>query len=240
MYQLLSAIIDQTHAPIIQFRFQNASEKTKAYETAPSNYHIDYFPITDEGRRTLLLNDSGFSLGGLSKVYSLDLIRSAGVRFAEGVSGYEEPLFTFPLKLSADAFAYLDAEIYYYRYNPNSSIHSALNHPEKLWEHALVQEQVWNFVKNTEAFGHYYPEIEMYFLHSYFYETLYFGKKRGFPLTAELFHALCDGVKSKGLDYNGNSYLNDPSLQEDAQYLSLIDSSASMDDIQLEAALARL
>ena len=38
--------------------------------------------------------------------------------------------------------------------------------------HADVQLAVWHFMKQTPFFREYYEEIKLYFLHTYFYETL--------------------------------------------------------------------
>ena len=61
-------------------------------------------------------------------------------------------------------------------------------------------------MKQTPFFAEYYEEIKLYFLHTYFYETLLFGVQRGFGISLELYHRLRECVEREVKDYDHSSY----------------------------------
>ena len=72
--------------------------------------------------------------------------------------------------------------------------------------HADVQLAVWHFMKQTPFFREYYEEIKLYFLHTYFYETLLFAVQRGFEVPYSMYETLRDTVKAEVADYRESPY----------------------------------
>ena len=159
---------------------------------------------------------------GCKKVFKRELIERTGVRFAERVA-YEEPLFTYPLKFYVKSIAKFDTPIYYYRYNPNGTTASYLNSGQKLYEHMRVQEMVWEFLKESDCFNEFHDEIEVYFLHSFYYETECFAKARGFSIDDDMRNYMNRGVLDRGIRYKDNPYLTDQNLGELVKSLERID-----------------
>ncbi len=75
--------------------------------------------------------------------------------------------------------------------------------------HADVQLAVWHFMKQTPFFREYYEEIKLYFLHTYFYETLLFAVQRGFEVPYSMYEMLRDTVKAEVADYRKSSLCGD-------------------------------
>ena len=69
-----------------------------------------------------------------------------------------------------------------------------------------VQLAVWHFMKQTPFFREYYEEIKLYFLHTYFYETLLFAVQRGFEVPYSMYETLRDTVKAEVADYRESPY----------------------------------
>ena len=61
-------------------------------------------------------------------------------------------------------------------------------------------------MKQTPFFREYYEEIKLYFLHTYFYETLLFAVQRGFEVPYSMYETLRDTVKAEVADYRESPY----------------------------------
>lgn len=219
---VIDQIVAKLYPDIIQIKYTGRMEKDDEYLSPPATDAITYHTFEDdEKRKWLAINDAVMNQGCI-KFYKRDLIEKAGVRFAEKTS-YEEPLFTYPLKFYLNSIVRYDNPVYYYRYNEKGTTAHLINSSEKLYEHMHVQEQVWDFLKNTEFFNLYYDEIELYFLHSFYYETECFAKARGFTIDTEMRRYMIEGLKKRGIRYLDNPYLLDEYMKEERELFLKID-----------------
>ena len=131
--------------------------------------------------------------------------RRAGVRYAEHVI-YEEPLFVYPLLFYGNRFEIMAEAFYCYRQNEAGTMRRDMRQMTTLQMHADVQLAVWHFMKQTPFFREYYEEIKLYFLHTYFYETLLFAVQRGFEVPYSMYETLRDTVKAEVADYRESPY----------------------------------
>lgn len=131
----------------------------------------------------------------------------AGVNYAEHVV-YEEPLFVYPLLFRANVIAKMSDRLYIYRQNNAGTMWSYMKTKDTLLQHASVQLQVWEFMKNSEFFEEYYEEIKMYFLHTYLFEVLDFAKRREMTLEYEAFEKLANRAKEEVEDIAKSKYSN--------------------------------
>lgn len=129
----------------------------------------------------------------------------AGVRYAEHVI-YEEPLFVYPLLFYGNRFEIMAEAFYCYRQNEAGTMRRDMRQMTTLQMHADVQLAVWHFMKQTPFFREYYEEIKLYFLHTYFYETLLFAVQRGFEVPYSMYETLRDTVKAEVADYRESPY----------------------------------
>ena len=125
--------------------------------------------------------------------------------FAEGVA-YEEPLFTHPIKHTAHIICKINEPLYYYRQNPNGTMLSYMHNYDTIYQHMLVQLETFNYVKNNFNTNDCHYEMELYFLHSFCYETILFLNIRRLPITAELFRYMCSVTKMIIPDLLSNPY----------------------------------
>ena len=99
------------------------------------------------------------------------------------------------------------AEAFYcYRQNETGTMRRDMRQMTTLQMHADVQLAVWYFMKQTPFFWEYYEEIKLYFLHTYFYETLLFAVQRGFEVPYSMYETLRDTVKAEVADYRESPY----------------------------------
>ncbi len=68
---------------------------------------------------------------------------------------------------------------------------SYMKNYDTIYQHMLVQLETFNYVKNNFNTNDYQYEMELYFLHSFCYETILFLNIRRLPITAELFRYMC-------------------------------------------------
>lgn len=194
----------ETNAEIIQFEYVLYTERLGKVSTGrivePETIEIE----NDEQRKEFLLSEK-ITYGCWNKLYQRDLVLEAGVRYAEHVI-YEEPLFVYPLLFSAKRITIMEEAFYCYRQNDVGTMRRDMKQQETLIMHANVQLQVWNFMKNTVYFARFYEEIKLYFLHTYFFETLFFAKQREFEVSMEMYLQLEETVKAEVCDFDTSTY----------------------------------
>lgn len=193
----------QTDADIVQFGYYYYTDRLGAMEAEREVAEEIRIQLVEERKRFLLRER--ITYGCWNKLYRRELIKRAGVKFAEHTI-YEEPLFVYPLLFYAKTFVIMEDRFYFYRQNQCGTMWSDMRNEETLMMHAHVQRMVWDFMKQTPFFEVYYQEIKLYFLHSYLYETLLFAKQRGFVISMECFRKLEECVLAEVDDYQSSSY----------------------------------
>lgn len=193
-----------TNADIIQFEYLLYTDRLGAVDSGRcvTPECIDIQTIAQ--RKEFLLSEK-ITYGCWNKLYRRELVLRAGVKYAEHVI-YEEPLFVYPLLFYANNFVIMDDKFYYYRQNDAGTMRKDMKQQETLMMHANVQQQVWEFMKQTVYFKEYYEEIKLYFLHTYFYETLFFAKQREFQVPMEMYQELESMIKNEVPDFADSIY----------------------------------
>lgn len=194
----------ETDADIVQFEYDYYAENIG---TLPSKRQgcDEIIEIYSEVQRKNFLVSEKITYGCWNKIYRRNLIESARARYAEHVI-YEEPLFVYPLLFYGNKYVTMKDKFYFYRQNENGTMHSDMKHSDTLSMHMQVQLAVWRFMKQTQFFYVFYEEIKLYFLHTYFYETLYFAKRRGFVVTMDLYNEILGVIKREVPDYDLSAY----------------------------------
>lgn len=194
----------ETDADILQFEYMLYTERLGAIDSGRSIEPEVICIETEEQRKRFLLSEK-ITYGCWNKLYRRTLVRDTKVKYAEHVI-YEEPLFVYPLLYTGNHFTIMAEKFYFYRQNDVGTMRKDMKQQQTLMMHAAVQKQVWDFMKQTEFFKSYYEEIKLYFLHTYFYETLYFAKQREFPVSMEMYQELEKTVKKEVADYDMSPY----------------------------------
>lgn len=96
--------------------------------------------------------------------------------------------------------------LYVYRQNEAGTMWQNMKQADTLFDHAKVQQMVWRFMKGTEFFHTFYEEIKLYFLHTCFYETLYFAKLRNMKISMEQYRQLEEMALKEVLDPGQSVY----------------------------------
>lgn len=197
-------------ADLVQFEYFYYTERTGAFETGKSKEEScenkgEVITIHNAEQRKIFLISEKLTYGCWNKLYKTELVKAAGVRFAEHVI-YEEPLFVYPLLFWAKKIVTMPDRFYYYRQNESGTMWNDMKKMDTIYQHANVQLAVWNFMKQTKFFEQYYEEIKLYFLHSYLYETLLFAKQRGFTVGVEDFRKLASIAIQEVEDYQSSKY----------------------------------
>jgi len=236
MYKILCGIVSDTKCDIVQFRHKGRMEN-EADETIDEVKYEIYEYDSCENRKKYALNSNVMNESCWQKFYTREIINRAGVNFAEGVS-YEEPLFTYPLKFFVDKVAVTEVPLYYYIYNEQGTTANYMSKPSKILEHLQVQQQVYEFMRNIPQYSVYKEEIELYIIHTFYVETFYFMKYRGYGVAAGLFRYMCKWLIETIPESIHNPYFDDISLKEEKKLVSLINTDVlSCSDEQLQQIL---
>ncbi|MCR5249122.1 MAG: glycosyltransferase [Lachnospiraceae bacterium] len=132
-----------------------------------------FYEICGKEDRLPFLRTGLVTYGCTNKFYRLEMIRKCGARFAEHVI-YEEPLFVYPCFLNAKRVMLLNRELYLYRFRSGSTVTSKLGH--RLTDHPQVQLELLAYcMEREELYREYRDVIGLYFLWSYYCETLCFA-----------------------------------------------------------------
>ena len=194
----------QDDADIVQFSFSYYTERLGAVQLGSQGADEKIVIHSQQERKSFLINEK-LTYGCWNKIYRRELVENAKIRFAEHVI-YEEPLFVYPLFFCGTTFSVMKDSLYFYRQNEGGTMRSDMIHFDTLKMHLQVQMSVWNFMKRTPYFKDYYEEIKLYFLHTYFYETLYFAKQRGFRIPWEMYLEMERTIKDEVPDYDRSEY----------------------------------
>lgn len=194
----------ETEADIVQFEYFYYTDRLGVMSANRDAYN-EVITISSEEERKKFLMSEKVTYGCWNKLYRRAFVENAGVKYAEHAI-YEEPLFVYPLLFYGTKYVLMDDKFYFYRQNEQSTMYSDMEQVNTLHMHMEVQLAVWKFMKQTAFFETFYEEIKLYFLHTYFYETLFFAKQRGFSVTMELYVELENTVKQEVLDFDRSVY----------------------------------
>ena len=163
----------------------------------------EVYEIRTRKERIPFLNATLVSYGCTNKFYRMDLIRECGARFAEHVI-YEEPLFVYPCFLKAGKVVLLNKALYRYLFREGSTVTSKLG--ERLPEHPQVQLQLLVYcMEQKELYQEYRDVIGLYFLWSYYCETLCFaGEHSDANLPLEYFRGMQEVCRRMFPDWRSN------------------------------------
>ena len=204
LYETVYRRAKECDADIVQFNHCLYTERTGVFDS-PKDMEEAFYEIGDcDSRKKFLLSEK-ITYGCWNKIYRRQLIRDTNVQYAEHVV-YEEPLFVYPLLYYGTRFAVLSDHLYVYRQNDLGTMRQNMKQKETLMDHAYVQYEVWKFMKQTVFFQTYYEELKLYFLHTYFYETLYFAKLREMEISMEQYHRLEEIVLNEVPDLTQSVY----------------------------------
>lgn len=194
----------QTDADLVQFNHKLYLNQAGAFMDAPEMPDLLIEIKSDEDRKELLLSER-ITYGCWNKLYRRAMIEEAGVLYAEHVI-YEEPLFVYPLLFWGRRYTLMRERLYIYRQNPIGTMQQDMRAGETIYMHADVQLAVWNFMKQTKYFEIFYEEIKLYFLHTFFFETLYFSRLRSMQTDMKLYAYLKETVEREVPDYAESPY----------------------------------
>lgn len=232
-YESLVHIADKENVDIVQFRY--SGDKDRIVSTSDIDDKIKVFDVGND-RKQLLVNDSILNESCTTKLYLRNLIINSGVRYPEGVC-YEEPLFTYPLKLCVNRVATTEEAFYFYRYNENGTTAKDMSSLSTIFDHIQVQMSLNAFLNSIEGISAFQDEIDFHFIHSFYASVFYFFAYRGVPLTAGLFRYLADKVKAFVPDYENNPYWKDENVREEYELVLLINELSDRDDEYIKKAL---
>lgn len=204
LYETVYQKAKEYDADLVQFNHCLYSDRTGVFDS-PKNMEEAFYEIRDCNSRKQFLLSEKITYGCWNKIYRRQLILDSKVCYAEHAV-YEEPLFVYPLLYYGTRFAVLSDHLYVYRQNNIGTMHQNMKQKETLMDHANVQYEVWKFMKHTDFFQIYYEELKLYFLHTCFYETLYFAKLRNMEISIEQYRRLEEIVLKEVPDLTWSVY----------------------------------
>lgn len=171
--ELLYETAEKYHADVIQFNhFHMIEGDRRIVKSCTANEMIK---ISNTNERAIVLCTGKVTYGVWNKFYRMELVRGVNSQFPPLVR-YEEPLFVFPLFLYARNIFLLDEELYLYYRRPNSIISSEVD--KHILDHPYVQLMLLeNIMNRGEIFNQNFDAIELYFLWSFYCETLLFAAR---------------------------------------------------------------
>lgn len=219
MYEQLLDAMEKSDADVAQFRYTENPEEL--YQRSKLTWQV-YDYSCEANRRSYLLQDQIMNNSCTTKLYRKSLLDRAGTMFGEGVC-YEEPLFTYPLKYYVKKVCVTEQPFYYYRPNEGGTTIDKMSQPDTIMDHLQVQLTLYEWMRQLPFYQEYQDEIDLYFLHSFFVEPIYFYALRHLAYPVELLRRTGELVLARVPDWNTNRCLPDESLIEDRRALMLLD-----------------
>ena len=232
MYEKLSGIVETYHPDIIKFSHDVVTDFGMVLREERQDGEGYYTVGDDEERRRLLMSET-LDYGCWNKVYRLDMLQNAAVSFAEYLI-YEEPKFTYPLYFYIKDFYLMDEVFYHYTFNVKGTMQTEMRKTGKLYDHAEVQMQTFEFVENTLPEGimdRFSQEIEAYFIKSCLCETIIFAGRSGVPLEKSVVEYLKKWIGKKFPKYKDNIYVSDYFSDEHKEALKIMDMELTQEQL---------
>lgn len=171
--EVLCSIADKTGVDVIQFNHFHVINDN--YITVKNCNNSEFILLENELDRAPFLCSGRVTFGVWNKLYRMDLVKKINPVFPL-LLRYEEPLFVFPVFLYAQKVYLLDRELYVYYRRPNSIITSEVG--KRILDHPNVQMMLLeDIMKRGEIFEQNFDAIELYFLWSFYCETLLFASQ---------------------------------------------------------------
>ncbi len=169
--ETLYRLAEQNKADIVQYNhLMVLGDQSRVNKVSVGNC---LYEIQTKEDRVEFLNATKVTYGCTNKFYRTDLVHNTGVRFAENVV-YEEPLFVYPLFLYAKRVYLCEEGLYVYHLHDNSIVTSRVG--RQLTDHPKVQLMLlYDCMRREELYQEYMDVIALYFLWSYYCETLFFA-----------------------------------------------------------------
>lgn len=227
MFAILSTVLDEYRVDLIQFRYrifrnnEKIDNETISIEECINNGELSIYEY-GKNRKQYLLNSNVLNESCWQKIYRREMVINNNLKFMPGV-GYEEPLFTYPVKYLVDRVAVLEKPLYYYRENIKGTTLSYMNNPATIVDHLRVQLELRKYIEEYLGIQEYGDEMDLYFLHSFLYEPFYFMKKRGGILPASLWRFMKKNANKYVPNAKNNPYLSDSSLQDERIVVDFLD-----------------
>ncbi len=192
-------LAEENQTDIIQFNHLYVlGEQRRSSESSKENR---LYLLNDKKQRIPFLNATIVTYGCTNKFYRLDLIKRAEVKFPRKLK-YEEPLFVYPLFMYAERVYLLNEELYIYYFRSGSIVTSQLG--TKILDHPSVQLMLLEYIMaRKELFSEYHDIVEIYFLWTFYCETINFAGVNNAEISLDFFRnmqSICKSVFSKWRD----------------------------------------
>ena len=195
--------INHTDSDIVQFNhIRRLGNKEKRIDDVKLNMRYNFAAGDDRNR---FLDASTVTYGCWNKIYRASLVRKANSRFSEHTV-YEEPLFVYPCFIYADRVSLITDALYIYNIHEGSTITSFIG--KKLFDHPKVQLELLEYcISRPEIFEKYRNVFGLYFLWSYYCETICFAYENKVVLPLEYFDGMQNVCKKIFPDWKENPFM---------------------------------
>ncbi len=202
--QLLFDLAECNNSDIIQFNhlyISNDQSRSSQSSKTNKNYVID-----KKEDRIPFLNATLVTYGCTNKFYKAALIKEVGANFPTKVR-YEEPLFVYPLFLYAKRVYLLNEDLYEYRFRSGSTVTSSLG--KNLLDHPNVQLMLLEeCMQRKEVYNEYKDIIEIYFLWTFYCETISYSYEYNSRIPYEYFAGMQKICRDIFPDWKQSKYIS--------------------------------
>lgn len=199
------------NADIVEFARKNVCARNELLTLEKGDRSILMELSAEEQRKELLLNMlRGPGDGGSQNtLFKLSLIRDNHIFFIEHMF-MEEPSFTYPAKLYAKRYYYLDEKLYVYYYSPESTVRSS-KWEDRKWDNLKAWVLLTEDLERRELLHTYHQEIEYLFFIIGFGQCLQLIFQKNCTLTKEEWRIATDIVSQLFPDIRQNKYVREES-----------------------------
>lgn len=225
--ELLYTTAEKNNADIIQFNHLYVlNEQTKIMRDSDINRT---FTINKPEDRIPFLNSTIVTYGCTNKFYRKSLIEKSMAKFAENAV-YEEPLFVYPCFLYANTITLLDEALYKYYFHSGSTVTSAIG--KRLLDHPRVQLELLQYcMQRPVIYEQYRDVISLYFLWSYYCETLSFSAANNTYIPIDYFREMQNICRTLFPEWENNPLINTVSENVRQVLKSINDTYSSQNEL---------
>lgn len=204
--KMLYHTAEQYEADVVEYRYKRVEDETITGEKIEygSGSYLKLLEDKDIRRKMLMASTDDFSLGCMRKLYRMSLIKENEICFAEHLI-CEEPSFTLPVRFYEKRHVFVDAVLYYYMQEPDSTVHCEWDACK--WDNAKVWMFLIEEVKGRGLFEFYREELECMFYDWGFGLSIRMLIMKGYTLTTKEMSFLKDITLNLFPEVLQNSYV---------------------------------
>ena len=187
-----------------------------------------HYLIDSDEKRQILIPCMTLGTSSWAKLFKKSFLVDNNIRFAEGIS-YEDHPFILLTYLYAFKFSIIEARLYHYYVNENSTVN--MFNSKRHYDIVEADNISWSECRERGFLNKYKNELEYYFLQVGFLAPLRHLINKFSEVPMDLFTMIKEATLSRVADYKSNPYFEEYMTQINKILLGLLETDVTSEEL---------